>query len=365
MMTDIPFVTIFNEFAGYNGAIVDCEISENSMSTIKDVARLANVSVATVSRVMNNSPKASAASRAAVQQAMAELGYTPNANARALVNQTCDTMGVVVGDVADPFFGALVKGVSAVAVEQNLHLLMGNGFHKARQEREAIELLIGKRCEALVVHSKALGDEELCDYAMRVPGMVLINRDIPALRGRCIALNNRLGAATATRHLIELGHRHIAFISSDHAIEDSTLRQQGYQDGLHDAGLVADPELVESGPPNEEGGEQAMLNLLAKGVRVTAVVAYNDAMAAGAISVLADNGLRVPEEVSVVGFDDIIYARYLRPKLSTMRYPIELMASQAAKLALQLAAGEGEAQQNRIYTPTLINRHSVAPVRAG
>lgn len=153
------------------------------MSTIKDVARLANVSVATVSRVMNNSPKASAASREVVQKAMAELGYTPNANARALVSQTCDTMGVVVGDVADPFFGALVKGVSSIAVEQNLHLLMGNGFHKARQEREAIELLIGKRCEALVVHSKALSDEELYDYAMRVPGMVLINRDIPALKG--------------------------------------------------------------------------------------------------------------------------------------------------------------------------------------
>ncbi len=163
------------------------------MSTIKDVARLANVSVATVSRVMNNSPKASAASREVVLKAMAELGYTPNANARALVSQTCDTMGVLVGDVADPFFGALVKGVAAVAVEQGLHLLMGNGFHTARQERESIELLIGKRCEALVVHSKALSDEELIDYALRVPGMVLINRDIPALKGRCIALNNRQG----------------------------------------------------------------------------------------------------------------------------------------------------------------------------
>jgi LacI family transcriptional regulator len=323
------------------------EISENSMSTIKDVARLAKVSVATVSRVMNNSPKASAASREVVQKAMAELGYTPNANARALVSRTCDTMGVLVGDVADPFFGALIKGVAAIAVEQGLHLLMGNGFHRAQQERESIELLIGKRCEALVVHSKALSDEELIDYAQRVPGMVLINRDIPALKGRCIALNNRQGAATATRHLL-----------------DATLRLQGYQDALAEAGLFADPELVESGMPNEEGGERAMLNLLAKGQPITAVVAYNDAMAAGAISVLADNGLKVPEEVSVVGFDDIIYARYLRPKLSTMRYPIELMAAQAAKLALQLAAGECESVQSRIYTPTLINRHSVAPVRA-
>lgn len=333
------------------------------MSTIKDVARLANVSVATVSRVMNNSPKASAASREAVRKAMSELGYTPNANARALVNRTCDTMGVVVGDVADPFFGTLVRGVSTVAVEQKLHLLMGNGFHRAEQEREAIELLIGKRCEALVVHSKALSDEALVEYAQQVPGMVFINREVAALPGRCIALNNRLGTTVATRHLLELGHRHIAFLCSDHAIEDAALRHQGWQEALREGGVSAHAEWVEWGAPSEEGGEQAMLNLLAKGLPLTAVVAYNDAMAAGALSVLADNGLRVPEEVSVVGFDDLVYARYLRPKLTTLRYPIELMAAQAARLALQLAAGDAPAEGSRLYAPTLVNRQSVTAVR--
>lgn len=333
------------------------------MSTIKDVARLANVSVATVSRVMNNSPKASAASREAVRKAMSELGYTPNANARALVNRTCDTMGVVVGDVADPFFGTLVRGVSTVAVEQKLHLLMGNGFHRVEQEREAIELLIGKRCEALVVHSKALSDEALVEYAQQVPGMVFINREVAALPGRCIALNNRLGTTVATRHLLELGHRHIAFLCSDHAIEDAALRHQGWQEALREGGVSAHDEWVEWGAPSEEGGEQAMLNLLAKGLPLTAVVAYNDAMAAGALSVLADNGLRVPEEVSVVGFDDLVYARYLRPKLTTLRYPIELMAAQAARLALQLAAGDAPAEGSRLYAPTLVNRQSVTAVR--
>jgi LacI family transcriptional regulator len=165
------------------------------MSTIKDVARLAQVSVATVSRVINESPKASAAAREAVYKAMRELGYTPNANARALVSQTSDTIGVLVNDVADPFFGALVKGVAGVAMEQGLHLLVGNGFHRQEQERRSLELLISKRCEALVVHSKALSDAELIDYALRHPGMVLINRDIPALKGRCIALNNQPSCA--------------------------------------------------------------------------------------------------------------------------------------------------------------------------
>ncbi|MGL5226046.1 MAG: substrate-binding domain-containing protein [Aeromonas sp.] len=335
------------------------------MSTIKDVARLAEVSVATVSRVLNNSPKASAAARSAVLTAMAALDYTPNANARALANQSCDTFGVVVGDVADPFFGALVKGVGTVATEQGLHLLVGNGLHTALGEREAIELLIARRCEGLVVHSKALTDDELLQYAQRIPGMVLINRDIPALEGRCIALNNQQGATLATRHMLGQGHTQIAYLGSNQPIEDASSRLIGYQDALFEAGIAANSELIEYAKPNEEGGEHAMLNLLAKGVPLTAIVTHNDAMAAGALSVLADNGVRVPEEVSVIGFDDIIYARYLRPKLTTMRYPIELMAAQAARLSLALIRGEPLSPQSRIYSPILINRQSVAPHVAG
>ncbi len=336
------------------------KMSENSMSTIKDVARLANVSVATVSRVMNNSPKASAASRVAVQRAMTELGYTPNANARALANQCCDTFGVVVGDVADPFFGALVKGVGTVTTEQGLHLLMGNGRHTADAEREAIELLIARRCEGLVVHSKALSDDELLQYAERIPGLVLINRYIPALQARCIALNNQQGTTLATRHVLSQGHVKIAYLGSNRPIEDAESRLNGYRDALICAGIAPSDELIEFAQPNEEGGEQATLNLLAKGAKLTAIVTYNDAMAAGALSVLADNGVKVPEEVSVIGFDDIIYARYLRPKLTTMRYPIELMAAQAAKLSLALIRGESSPEHSHIYTPLLINRQSVA-----
>ncbi|MGL5947976.1 MAG: substrate-binding domain-containing protein [Aeromonas sp.] len=331
------------------------------MSTIRDVAKLANVSVATVSRVLNHSPKASAASRAAVETAMQALGYTPNANARALANQCSGTLGVVVGDVADPFFGALVKGVGSVATEQGLHLLMGNGLHSEQAEREAIDLLISRQCEALVVHSKALSDAELIAYAARIPGLVLINRHIPTLATRCIALNNSQGTLLATRHLLAQGHRRIAYLGSNHAIEDAHSRLDGYQSALREAGIASDASLVEVAPPNEEGGEQATLNLLAKNLHPSAIVTYNDAMAAGAISVLADNGIRVPEEVSVIGFDDIIYARYLRPKLSTMRYPIELMAHQAARLALALSRRETSPPLPLAFTPILVSRQSVAP----
>ncbi|MCG7587332.1 LacI family DNA-binding transcriptional regulator, partial [Photobacterium sp. OFAV2-7] len=141
------------------------------MATIKDVAKEAGVSVATVSRVINKSPKASLKAIDAVNQAMRELGYRPNANARALVSQSTNTMGILVGDVSDPFFGALVKAVDGVARHNGKHLLIGNGYHHADTEREAIELLINSRCESLVIHSKGLSNDELIAFAQEVPGM--------------------------------------------------------------------------------------------------------------------------------------------------------------------------------------------------
>jgi len=149
------------------------------MATIKDVARLAGVSVATVSRVINDSPKASEASRLAVQTAMESLNYHPNANARALAQQSTETVGLVVGDVSDPFFGAMVKAVEQVASSTGNFLLIGNGYHNEQKERNAIEQLIRHRCAALVVHAKMVPDAELIAVMKQIPGMVLINRILP------------------------------------------------------------------------------------------------------------------------------------------------------------------------------------------
>ncbi|MBR9876714.1 MAG: LacI family DNA-binding transcriptional regulator, partial [Vibrionaceae bacterium] len=135
------------------------------MATIKDVAKEAGVSVATVSRVINKSPKASQNSIDAVTQAMSKLGYRPNAAARALVSQSTNTIGVLVSDVSDPFFGTLVKSVDNVARENGKHILIGNGYHNADDERRALDLLVNSRCDALVIHAKGLSDEELIAYA--------------------------------------------------------------------------------------------------------------------------------------------------------------------------------------------------------
>ena len=189
------------------------------MATIKEVAKEAGVSIATVSRVINKSPKASKASIASVTQAMAKLGYRPNAAAKALVSQSSNTVGVLVGDVSDPFFGTLVKAVDNVAHEHGKHILIGNGYHSPEEERKAIELLINNRCDALVIHSKGLSDDELIGYAKEVKGLVFINRHIPEMAERCIALDNRRGAYLATEYLIRHGHTKIACVASAHRIE--------------------------------------------------------------------------------------------------------------------------------------------------
>ena len=246
------------------------------MATIKDVARLSGVSVATVSRVINDSPKASQASRDAVFKAMAELKYHPNANARALAHQSAETLGLVVADVSDPFFGTMVKAVEQVAQATGNFLLIGNGYHDAKQEKQAIEQLIRHRCAGLVVHAKALPDEDLALLMSHVPGMVLINRTLPGYESRCIALDDHHGAWLATRHLIQEGHQKIGFLCSNHMISDSQDRLQGYLDALQEHGIAIDERLISRGSPNEVGGEEAMTELLGRGRNMTAVVCYND-----------------------------------------------------------------------------------------
>lgn len=329
------------------------------MATIKDVARLAGVSVATVSRVINHSPKASSASREAVNNAMKSLNYHPNANARALAQQSTRTMGLVVGDVSDPFFGAIVKAVEQVSYHSGNFLLIGNGYHNEQKETQAIEQLIRHRCAALVVHAKKIPDSRLIPLMEQIPGMVLINRTLKGFEQRCIALDNSYGAGLATRHLIQQGHRQIGYLCSNHKISDAKERLQGYLDALQEHHIMPDERLIAFGEPDASGGEQAMIELLSRGKNFTAVACYNDSMAAGAMGILSDNGLEVPNAISLIGFDDILISRYMRPRLTTVRYPIISMATQAAELALALAENATLPEVTHIFSPTLVRRQSV------
>lgn len=330
------------------------------MITIRDVARHANVSVATVSRVLNNSALVSQETRETVMQAVAQLGYRPNANAQALATQVSDTIGVIVMDVSDAFFGALVKAVDTVAQEHQKYVLIGNSYHEAEKERHAIEVLIRQRCNALIVHSKALSDEELTGFMEQIPGMVLINRVVPGYAHRCVCLDNVSGAVMATRMLLNNGHQRIGYLASSHQIEDNDSRREGWFRALEEQGIAAPDSWVGTGSPDMQGGEAAMVELLGRNLQLTAVFAYNDSMAAGALTALKDNGIAVPQHLSLIGFDDIPIARYTDPQLTTVRYPVASMARLATELALQGAAGKLDPQAAHCFMPTLVRRHSMA-----
>ncbi|MFS2224512.1 HTH-type transcriptional regulator GalS [Pantoea sp. B65] len=330
------------------------------MITIRDVARLAGVSVATVSRVLNNNSAVTAETRENVLQAVESLGYRPNANAQALATQISDTIGVVVMDVSDPFFGALVKAVDTVAQQMNKHVLISNSWHQEEKERHAIEVLIRQRCNALIVHAKTLSDNELAHFMDQIPGMVLINRIVPGYAHRCVCLDNVSGALMATRMLQQQGHTRIGYLCSCHPIEDVAQRRDGWQQALAEQGCTPPEGWIASGEPDMQGGEQAMVELLGRNQHLTAVFAYNDSMAAGALTALKDNGIRVPQQVSIVGFDDIPMSRYTDPQLTTVRYPIVSMAKLATELALKGASGQQDHTAQHCFMPTLVRRHSVA-----
>lgn len=332
------------------------------MATIKDVARIAGVSVASVSRVLNNGPKVSKKTIETVLKVVKDLNYTPNANARALVTQKSTTLGVVIPDLLDPFFASLAHGVEQVARKKNRQLLLSTGLVSAETEMQAINLLIERQCDVMVVHSKKLSDETLIEIANKVPGFVLIDRYIEAIAPRCVWLDNFEGGKIAARHLLALNHNSFACISSKYQIDDPLLRLHGFQHELESAGNKLDPNLIEDGEPTLQGGEIATQKLLASGKSFSALFVYNDAMAIGAISTLEDNGFKVPNDISVLGFDDVLLSRYSRPKLSTLNYPIEEMAMQAATIGLELTSKKTSIDKSKNYKhiPRLVKRESTS-----
>ena len=332
------------------------------MATIKDVARIAGVSVASVSRVLNNGPKVSKQTIEKVLNVVQDLNYTPNANARALVTQKSSTLGVVIPDLIDPFFASLANGVEKVARQNNMQLLLSTGLVTADSEMQAIKLLIERQCDVMVVHSKKLSDEVLIKLASKVAGLVLIDRYIEEIAQRCVWLDNLEGGKIAARHLLTLNHQNFACISSKHQIDDPLLRLQGFQQELQLVGSDVEPSLIEYDEPTLQGGEIATQKLLASGKCFSALFVYNDAMAIGAISTLEDNGFKVPSDISVLGFDDVLLSRYSRPKLSTLNYPIEEMAMQAANIALELSAEQTKTNKGEGYKhiPRLVKRESTS-----
>lgn len=332
-----------------------------TMPTIRDVARMANVSVATVSRVLNGSTKVSQKSRDAVLQAQKELGFYLNANARALAQRDSHTIGVVVSEISDPYFGAAVRACDDAIHALGYNLLVGQGYHNAEREKRAIDDLISYQCRGLIVHALSLSDEVLRSYMDTIPYMVLINRVLKGYENRCLACDNYAGERLAVEELIRNGHTRIAYINSSHNILDATERLQGYIDSLSSHGLTYDPKMVASADPSLEGGSKAAHELLSRlkpGTDFTAVACYSDVMAAGLMGVFHSNGIRLPQDISITGFDNLFLSDCLIPPLTTINNPVKQMAEEAIHRSLALYAGREIDPPHRVDV-SLVTRGSV------
>jgi LacI family transcriptional regulator len=329
------------------------------MANIYEVAELAGVSLATVSRVINPGAKVSDKTRQKVLAAMEELGYKPNSIAQSLATRSSNAVGVLVSELYGPFFGAMLSAIEQTFKAAGKFVLVAAGHNNEAQEREAIRFLMSRNCDALIVHVEALPDKFLVDHDHDKTPIIIMNRKVRGLADRCFSLNNELGGYLATQSLLRRKHRRIAYISGPLDWVDARQRLAGHKRALDEAGVKFDERLLYEGDYHETGGQDALNALFSKQIPFTAVVCANDGMAAGAMAAAHERGLELPRELSIVGFDDAPISRYVYPKLTTVHYPIADMAEMAARWVLKHVYEQEQPDVQQSFEPRLVERDSV------
>jgi LacI family transcriptional regulator len=333
-----------------------------SRITIKDIARRAGVSTATVSYVINESRYVSPEFKSRVLKAIAELGYYPDDNARSLRSKKTSTIGLIVPDNSNPFFAEIAKGVEDAGFEAGYSVILCNSNAMLERERVYLEVLLSKRVEGIILFSTTTGLEQIESIVKRGIPMAIFYRESGNLDVDTFSLDNFKAGYDATRHLIELGHTEIACIKPLSPTNPSARRVDGYKKALEDYGLTWREALTPQGNNLISGGERAARELLGSGQRFSAIFACNDAMAIGAMRALREAGFRIPQDISIVGFDDIILATYSNPPLTTIASPKQEAGRFAVERLLERINGihKGGARNFMLET-YLVIRESTAP----
>jgi LacI family transcriptional regulator len=323
-----------------------------SNTTIRDVARLSGVSPMTVSRVINDSERVSPETRRRVEQAISELGYVPSRLARGLSRQRTGTLAVIVPDVANPFFTAIVRAAEEVARRADYHVILGDTRSDLSVERDVIEELIAHRVEGVMIapvsDRSATHLRRLAEFG--VP-FVLIDRTVPGLDCDVVLGDSSGGARRLVEHLVALGHRRIGFIVESDDVSTARDRRAGYEAALTGAGIALDPALVVTASADPSGGSAGMSRLLALAERPTAVFTVNNLAAVGAIEAVRAAGLEVPDDVALVCFDDIEYASRLYPFLTAMEQPAQTFGTLGTQLLLERIEGRGPDRRHEVVLP--------------
>lgn len=325
--------------------------------TIADVAKEAGVSTMTVSRVINNKGEISPVTRKRVQGVIDRLGYQPSAIARSLSTNRTQTFGLVVPDITNPFFPGIVRGAEDTATAQGYSIILCNTVENLAREQEALELLEGKRVDGVVVCSARLPDAELLLLIKRHPAAVLFNR--PALNGvsGSVQVDDAYGAMCAVQHLVAAGRQTIGFLSGPPYSYSGQRRALGFTAALEAAGYAVAPELQAPCSPTEGGGYQAARKLLTDNPEIDGLVCYNDLVAIGVLQACAALGVGVPEDVAVVGCDDIRMASLIKPSLTTLRVSKYQLGQRLVRMLLDRLENR-EGPESVLVKPELITRES-------
>ncbi len=321
-------------------------------ATIADVARQAGVSTATVSRVLAGLGGAGPETQRRVLDAARELDYRPSEIARSLKRRSTQTLGLIVTDIENPYFPQLVRSVEDAARAAGYAILLCNAADDPDREAFYLDLLVERRVDGLIIAASSLGVRHLEWLAAPRLPIVLVNTAAPDVDLPSITSDNHAGGRLAAEHLLELGHRRFGYLMAPPRNADAPERLAGVREALADAGLAGTPPTVTTGAPLVGGGEAAMLEMLDRTPDVSAIVAYNDLMAIGALRALHQRGRRVPGDVSIVGFDDVAFAAYVDPPLTTIAQgTIEMGRWAVAQLARRLRAGDGDGLAASVRLP--------------
>jgi LacI family transcriptional regulator len=310
-------------------------LSNSGTVTLAMVAKMAGVSSSTVSRILNGTAIVSDDKKMAVELAISKLGFVPNPMARGLAGGRTLSIGVVTQAIDSPFYGAALRGVEDELDPAGYSPLFVSAHWNPQLESRCLEMLKARRVDGLILLNARLDDKTLKSTAKELP-TVVTGRSIKSNGLFALNFDNFAGGMIATQHLLQLGHRRIAFVSGDPDHPDANERFKGYKTALQQNGIEFNPELVTAGEYHELSGMRAVERLLGKGVHFSALFAANDQMAFGAALSLHRHGLRVPDDVSLVGFDDLANSLYCVPPLTTIHQPAYELGRLAAQAMLQL-----------------------------
>lgn len=324
---------------------------------IREVAKKARVSTATVSRTINNSEKVKPATAARVRKAIEELRFFPNTHARALVSGHSRTLGLIISDITNPFFPDLVKSFEDQAVQRGKEVIIGNTDYNPKRMAGCIRRMVERKVDGVAIMTSEADPALMMELTRRNIPTVFMDTGKPGVHTANIRIDYAQGIHEGVHHLVTLNHRRIAFITGPMNLESARMRYSAFVSGLKSRGIF-DESLVEKGNHRIEGGAIAMRNLLKLPRRPTAVIASNDLTAIGALGVIHESGLRVPEDISLIGFDDISFAHLTQPPLTTVILSRTQLAIMAFAALDALIHGKNDSLTDLTITTHLVMRSS-------